>query len=76
MPDVVQEIPSFGFTRGAIVRWRNKGPNMLVIRGLGETTAVIVCEGDAGGTVRLREYPTRGLQQVLPSNQHAGAANA
>lgn len=64
----VEKIPSLGFTRGAIVR-RNGGPNMLVVRGLEVTTACVVCEADAGGTLRLREYPTAELEQVLPHNQ-------
>ncbi len=59
------KIPSFGFIRGVIVRKHGVGPNMLVVRGLGETTAVIVCEGDAGGTLRLREYHTADLIHVL-----------
>jgi hypothetical protein len=64
----VQVIPSLGFTRGAVVRLKEDGsqwPNMLVVRGLGETTAVIRCEGDTGGALRLREFPTRDLFQVL-----------
>lgn len=68
MSAAVQTIPSLGFTRGVVVRRKDSTdswPNMLVVRGLGETTAVIRCEGDTGGTLRLREYPTRELQQVL-----------
>lgn len=64
----VTTIPSLGFTRGAIVR-RNGGPNALVVRGLGERTVVVVCEADHGGSLRLREYPTSELQQVLEANQ-------
>lgn len=63
--ETAARIPSFGFIRGAIVRCHGEPPNMLVVRGLGETTAVIVCEGDEGGTLRLREYPTAELEQVL-----------
>jgi hypothetical protein len=40
---------------------------MLVVRGLGETTVVVVIEGDASGHVRMREIPTLGLFQVLPA---------
>lgn len=65
-----ERIPSFGFARGAVVRATGGGPNMLVVRGLGETTAVILCEGDEGGTLRLREYQTADLEQLLPSQQH------
>jgi hypothetical protein len=69
---IVKIIPSLGFTRGVVVRRQgdqSQWPNMLVVRGLGETTVVIRCEGDAGGTLRLREYPTRELQQVLGNEQ-------
>lgn len=59
------QIPSAGFARGAIVRRHGRPPNMLVVRGLGETTAVVVIEGDEAGQVRLREYPTNQLHQVL-----------
>jgi hypothetical protein len=59
------KIPSFGFVRGAIVRRHGKPPNMLVVRGLDQTTAVVVCEGDDGGTLRLKEYPTDELHQVF-----------
>lgn len=58
-------IPTLGFARGAVVRSAQDGPNMLVVRGLGDTTAVIVIEGDDGGQVRLRDVPTAGLFQVL-----------
>lgn len=60
----VQTISSRGFARGAIVRL-DAGPNMLVVRGLGETTACVLCEGDEAGTLRLKEYPTDDLEQVL-----------
>ena len=62
----VQTIPTLGFARGAIVR-RNNGPNMLVVRCRKDRTVVIVCEGDADGTLRLREYPSKDLTQVLES---------
>lgn len=64
----VERIPSFSFTRGAIVR-RADGPNMLVVRGLEKTTVVVVCEADHGGSLRLREYPTGELTQVLEAYQ-------
>lgn len=38
---------------------------MLVVRYLGETTACVVNEGNDSGTLRLREYPSRELWQVL-----------
>ena len=67
----VVTIPSFGFARGSVVRLRSDHPdapsmNMLVVRGLGETTAVIRVESDEAGTLRLREVPTKDLIQVLP----------
>lgn len=63
----VLAFPSIGFARGAIVRLNGLPPNMLVVRSLFDTntTAVVVCEGDAGGTLRLREYKTNELVQVL-----------
>ncbi len=64
----VVTIPTIGFQRGAIVRLRDTDtswPNMLVVRGLGETTAVVMIEGDDGGGVRLKEFPTANLVQVL-----------
>lgn len=63
----VSTFPPVGFVRGAIVRHHGEPPNMLVVRSLFDTntTAVIACEGDAGGTLRLREYPTADLKQVL-----------
>ena len=67
MNGTVQRIPSLGFARGAIVRRVEDGRNMLVVRGLGETTAVIVIESDHAGSVRIREFPTADLHQVLAS---------
>lgn len=63
----VAAFPKLGFARGAIVRRYGQPPNMLVVRSLFDTrtTAVVVCEGDAGGQLRLREYPTSELHQVL-----------
>jgi len=63
-----ERIPTFGFVRGAVVRQSADGPNMLVVRGLGETTAVIVIEGDESGMVRLRAVLTASLTQVLPAS--------
>ena len=62
-----ERIPTFGFVRGAVVRQGETGPNMLVVRGLGKTTAVIVIEGDEGAQVRLREVLTSSLTQILAS---------
>lgn len=45
---------------------------MLVVRGLGETTVVVVIEGDDAGQVRLREVRTDSLAQVLAAST-AGA---
>jgi hypothetical protein len=63
----VVALPSIGLVRGAIVRLNGEPPNMLVVRSLFDTntTAVVVCEGDGGGTPRLREYPIGELTQVL-----------
>lgn len=61
----IEHIPSLGFIRGAVVRRNGRPPNMLVVRGLGETTAVMVIESDAPGTLRLREVPTAELTQIL-----------
>lgn len=63
----VTKIPTLGFARGAIVRSAEDGPNMLVVRGMGERTVVIVIEADDGGNVRLRDLPTAMLHQVLPA---------
>ena len=60
-------IPSFGFARGSVVR-RNDGPNMIVVRSLGDRTVVVGCEADKDGTLRLRDYLTAELTQVLASN--------
>lgn len=64
-------IPSFGFARGAVVRQEDGGPNMIVVRGLGATTAVILVEADESGHLRLREVPTASLRQVLPAQTPA-----
>ena len=61
----VTKIPSFGFVRGAVVRETADGPNMLVVRGLGDRTVVVVCEADEGGNLRLRDRKTSDLHQVL-----------
>ena len=64
MSDVIS-IPSLGFARGAIVKKKAGGPNMLVVRGLGDRTAVVVCESDEAGTLRLRDLATDDLRLVL-----------
>ena len=61
-------IPSFGFARGAVVTHVEGGGNLLVVRQLNATTAVVSIEGDDGGTIRLREYPTSSLYQIFPSS--------
>lgn len=63
MADITR-IPSFGFARGAIVRRKDSDRNMIVVRGLDTTTACVVVEGDAAGTLRLREYATDELVQM------------
>lgn len=62
----ISTIPSFGFARGSIVRAKGGGPNMLVVRGLGDRTAVVVCESDDAGSLRLRDLETVTLDLVLP----------
>jgi len=64
--DVVT-IPSRAFPRGSVVRRQGGGPNMLVVRSWPDRTVVVVCEGDKDGSLRLREYDTAGLAQVLAS---------
>lgn len=64
-------LPSFGFARGAVVRRKGGGPNMLVVRGFVEVTAVVVVEGDADGNLRLREIATAELEQLLPAETPA-----
>jgi hypothetical protein len=71
-----ERIPSFGFARGTVVREATDGPNMLVVRGLGKTTVVIVIEGDEGGKVRMRERPTAALRQVLAAGDYAEVKQA
>ncbi len=66
----VTAIPSLGFARGAVVRAKGAGPNMLVVRGLGPTTAVVLCTGDEGGKLRLQEFKTGDLEQVMETQQH------
>lgn len=66
---VVAVIPSFGFARGAIVTFKAGDPNMLVVWGLEVTTVVVVCEGDDAGQLRLREYETCTLKQVLDKDE-------
>jgi len=61
----VVPIPSLGFARGEIVRPKCGGPNMLVVRGLGDKTVVVVCEGDEDGTLRLRDPATTSLELVM-----------
>jgi len=63
----VTTIPSFGFARGAIVRAKAGGPNMLVVRGLEDRTVVVVCESDDGGSLRLRDPKTETLELVVPA---------
>lgn len=65
MSETVVKIPSRGFARGAIVRLRVGGPNMLVVRGHGSFTAVVSILGDEGGNVRLFDVATDDLVKVL-----------
>ncbi len=61
----VQTIPTLGFARGAVVRTKGGGPNMLVVRGMGARTVVVVVEGDADGQISLRDIQTETLEQAL-----------
>ena len=63
----VQTIPTLGFARGAIVRKKGGGPNMLVVRGIDDRTVVVVVEGDGGGQLRLRDLKTETLEQIVAS---------
>lgn len=63
----VSAIPSIGFARGAVVRPKAGGPNMLVVRGLADRTVVVVCESDEGGSLRLRDPKTETLELVAPA---------
>lgn len=40
---------------------------MLVVRGLGNRTVVVVCESDEGGTLRVRDLLTDSLDLVVPA---------
>ena len=62
----LSQFPSIGFGRGGIVRLKQGGENMLVVRSLDTTTAVIVCESDKPGNIRLREFRNIDLEQILP----------
>lgn len=75
MSETIVQFPPIGFGRGAVVREGVDGKNAIVVRTLGETTAIIRCETDDGGTLRLREAKTSDLIQVLPA-QHAGDAGS
>lgn len=60
------KIPSLGFSRGAVVR-QGDGPNMIVVRGFRDRTACVFCAGDHDGTLRLLEFDTNSLRQMLPA---------
>lgn len=63
----VSTIPSFGFSRGSVVRMKGGGPNMLVVRGVDDRTVVVVCEGEEDGTLRLRDPKSETLELVVHS---------
>lgn len=67
-------IPSFGFARGAVVRLRAGGPNMLVVRGFDRVTVVIAIMADAAGSVRLFEVATDDLELILEQGPVTPAA--
>lgn len=67
----VVELPTIGFARGAVVRPKGGGPNMLVVRCLEDRTVVIVIESDEGGDLRLRDLKSSDLEQLLPANTPA-----
>ena len=65
MAEVVPINSPFSFARGVVVRENGRAPNMLVVRDLGATVAVVRIEGDQAGSVRLREIAKDGLQVAL-----------
>jgi uncharacterized protein YodC (DUF2158 family) len=67
----VTEIPSSAFARGAVVTRRNGGPNMIVVRGYPDVTVAVLCEGDQDGTLRLKDFKTSDLEQLLPAKTPA-----
>jgi len=69
MGDVVPIGSALSFARGSVVRRAGRGMNMLVVRDLGETVAVVCIEGDQAGAVRLREVSKDGLSVVLDLDQ-------
>lgn len=69
MGDVVPIGSAVSFARGSIVRRDGRGVNMLVVRDLGETVAVVRVEGDQAGELRLREVSKEGLSVALDIDQ-------
>jgi len=66
MTDVVT-LPTIGFARGSVVRNRDDGPNMLVVRSYGERTVVVVITHDDAGNVRMTDIATSTLRLILPA---------
>lgn len=68
--DVV-EIPTFAFARGSVVRRKDGGPYMLVVRSWPNRTVTVAVEGDQDGQLRMRDCPTADLKQVLTAETPA-----
>lgn len=69
MGEVMPIGSAVSFARGAIVRRNKRGANMLVVRDLGDTVAVVRVEGDQEGGLRLREVSKEGLSVALDIDQ-------
>jgi hypothetical protein len=62
----VTQIPRRGFARGAVVRKKEGGPNMLVVRQLDQMTACFLIESDQPGAVCIGQFATFDLEQIVP----------
>lgn len=69
-------IPSLAFARGAVVRRKGGGPNMLVVRGYPDVTVAVVCDGDKDGSLRMKDFPTRDLEQLIEARTPLDVAPA
>lgn len=65
-PQTSDDITVWKDGRGSIVRHKDSDRNMIVVRQLETITVAIVIEADSPGTVRLREFNTADLIQLLP----------
>ncbi len=62
----VTQIPSLRFARGAVVRKKEGGPNMLVVRQIDQMTACFLIESDQPGAVHIGEFATPDPEQIVP----------